>query len=485
MKRVLIFFIFFCFLNSVSATTVYEIDMKGDDAYFNLTFELQSEKNVPIWEVSWVLPSNSELISIEDEKPIKEYRLNRRFLTFKTNFDSSGKTEVVKIRGIIKDVVSDGFEPLYTTILQLSAFENETTYATVHLPNLISASASFGFKKQMRNNTVQFMGEGPINIYLLHSAKGREYDHYLFFGTENIGTADNMFFIIPKVTGMDSPFEKFTVVTLNDDDYEILVDPWSDAKYKYAGLIILKKSFFEKEREIGTIIHETTHGFNAQVLRWNRAPVTWFDEGLAEYTEFLTNKLLNIPHAEIFGENITFEKGGKLYLLKTRGTPDDLRNYYQSGETFMNDWNAQDVLTQEFGYAFSELVIRDYVYRNGPDSLHEVYRKLSEVDHSTNTSEEYNSIVLSILNSDFKPCYSSSREEFDVCLREINQMEAVIPDIEDFISEDGENIEEEIQQTKEILAEKKESAGISFLDNLILGLMRIKDSFSTLFEGLF
>jgi hypothetical protein len=174
-------------------------------------------------------------------------------------------------------------------------------------------------------------------------------------------------------------------------------------------------------------LHESVHGISSQVLNWDKTNITWFDEGVAKYVEYLVNSKLGIVQAEIFGEDTTYYKGLTKYTHPTRGTVGELWDYYQEDKEFMRVWNPDQYEYRTFGYAFGELVIRDHMMTNGVDSFQRVYDELAEIDEEVDDVNERHNVILDALDSDFRPCYSENREEFDACLRRANTFVPELP----------------------------------------------------------
>lgn len=422
-----------------AAVTQYDIEAFRDSVLVNMTFELYTDSptaKVNYWTTALEIPSSFSIISIGDSiGDIKNYDLSNSLLTFETNRGKAKDREVVTIEFTASGVIEKTYSPLKMFNLSLPGFSDirpdvpdEVTNVRIMLDEkVMSVSHSFGFLSEISGNGVNLSGRGPTNIRVLYSNSGREYEHYVLFGEGNISEADELFGIVPAVTGLAPPFERFPVVVLEDRDYERRLNDWSAGEYS-GGMIFIKKSSLGKPELAPLVIHETTHGFNENVLRWSDRGVIWFDEGVAEYAEFVAGKVLGVRQPEIFGEAVTYRKGNIIYTLPSRGTSGELWDYYINDRDFMETWTPKQQQTRVFGYAFSELVIRDYVLYNGPEALHKVIGRLLDITEPSVSPEESTGIILGIMGSDMRPCFSSQKSSFESCLERVNAMEPEIPE---------------------------------------------------------
>lgn len=422
-----------------SAITTYNITIGEADALMNITFELYTsspEERVNYWTTSFSLPARSQVIDIRDSKgAIKNYTIQEEKVILETNKGGLKEKEVVTMLVKVSQMVSNEYSPLKKINLSLSAFGNrrqdvpdEQTFVSVATAEEIhSFSSSLGFISQIKEKGIKFAGSGPLALTLFFGKGGKEYDHYVLFGNGDFSAADDAFGILPAILGFVPEFRRFPVVILSDNEYDKKVNDWSAGEYR-SGVILLRQSAMSASSSLVTILHETSHGFHERALRWQKTRVTWFDEGVAKYVEFLVNKKAGSRQAEIFGEPLRWQEGLKIYTLPPRSTPDELWQYYQRGDTFMESWNPANQQTREFGYAFSELMIRDFIRRNSTEALHEVFQKMLKIKEDVQTDEEYNRILLQFLQSDFKPCYSASKKAFESCLEEINNLNPPIPE---------------------------------------------------------
>jgi hypothetical protein len=409
-----------------SSLTVYNITLIDQKIFVNVTFTLKSDQDYDVWRISWEIPQDYEIISVSDELGSISFAAYPGYIYFETHRLRTNERRI-NVQYFLKDAISTEYEPLKKVHLQLSGFSNEKTIVNVYLPRLISGDASYNFTEYFQDNFAQFVGYGPVDIILFYSYSGREYDNYILFGPADLTVADEMFSLVTNITGMPKPYNRLPVVVLSDVDFEKQVQPWGSASHTRGGLILIKKSVANSPYNASTILHETTHAINAKVLKWNQVEATWFEEGTATFIESLANQVLGLKQGELFGENKVIKQGSEKIVIKSRGNKEMLWDYYQQGKDFMYYWNLSDDATRDFGYAFSELVIRYSVHKNGIGKIREAYMELSRISEPVRDPVESTNIILSALDTNFMPCYSVDRKKFDQCLKEINEQQLVIP----------------------------------------------------------
>ncbi len=426
-KFMVIVFVSALFIISVAeATTFYKFKTEGSNIRLNTTLVLDNEDPINVWEVVWSLPENSSLISIHDDVgEIKNYNLNQNKLTFSTNFRRSN-VRYVYIDSVIEKAVNDNFKPVYSIELSLSGLAGKKTFVETDIADVLSGYSSFGFAEFYGDNLTTFQGIGPVNIKLFFSPNGQKYDNFIVFGDYDATLADKLYSIVSNVTGVRLPFKQFPLLILPDQEFDQKINSWAAATHIPGGLIIIRESAVRRDTNVSIILHELTHGYNAKILSWDQSQIVWFDEGMGKFVEHLVDDLLNVPQPSLFGNDVPISQNGKNYLLLPKGDIKDLWNYYQNNQDFMKVWNTKDPDKREFGYAYSELVIREFVQNNGIDSLKGAYQKLASVDHVVIDSQEHNTIYFTAMNLSFKPCSSDDYEDFVKCINSIDQQEIVV-----------------------------------------------------------
>lgn len=419
---------------AAASTTSYDLSIEGNSAEMNLTLEILPE-NTDLTEmrpISWRLPEGTEIDSITDSSGSVDFSRDGSLVTFKTEIPAEQDREVVEIKGEIQDVVKEQYRELDLARLQLSA-RNDTTQVQVSTDRMIlSEASSFGFDTALGNDSANYSGKGPVNLRLAISDAGTMYENYALFGPGNISVADDLYWVPAAVTGFLPQVNRHPVVVLPDREYNETVDRWSAGQYRTGGLIFIRNTTLQGDRVTGVLLHEVMHAFNAEALAWSEADRAWFDEGTSKYVEWLVNEKGGVKTAEIFGQPVTWRQGISRYTLPPRKTPEHLWQYYQEGHDFMERWKVTDArVDRTFGYAFSELVIRDYVRNKGAAALRPVYSEFLDLNterkHPVRDVEKSNDRILSIMGTDLQPCKAGSKEVVGDCLDKVNGMEPEIP----------------------------------------------------------
>lgn len=441
-----------------AAITTYDIDVQGDTAHINVSFELYSSldedgepRKINYWQASWTPPPNSEVIRLSDTQgEITDYTFTNGVIRFETNRGPRRSKEVVDLELVTQDIIDDTYNGLDLVKLQLSGFSDlrddvpdEVTQVTVETDRrLLSASHTYEFEYDLQRYGANYRGAGPLNLHLAISDTGEYYENYVLFGTANLTEADQIFWLVPAMTGFVPEYNRYPVIVLPDDEYDQQVDSWSAGQYRSGGLIFLRESTAESDDLPAIMLHEVVHAFNEHRIRWSESGLAWFDEGVAKYVEFMVKHEKDIRQPEIFGSEVTWtgpcrdeSKGRRcVYTLQPRGTPDQLWNYYESGDDWMYTWTPADQQTDEvrrFGYAYAELLMRNYIREHGADALHTVYEELRRMDGgAADDAREEAQIVLDLLGTDITPCYDAaqpSRSAFEACLDTANAMEPPVP----------------------------------------------------------
>ncbi|MDY6774688.1 MAG: hypothetical protein SV253_01130 [Halobacteria archaeon] len=433
---------------AVDAETAYEVDVDGSTAEVTASFDLYSDDPVNYWTTSFGVPEGSRIVSVEDTHgDITDYSLEGSTLRVETNKAERRTKETVTVEFTVPDVVRSHYNGVRVVSLSLSGYEDlredvpdeVTTVAVRSDERILAESHSFGFESETEPRRAVYEGEGPVNIYMTVGDGGKTYDHYRLFGDGNLTRADELYSLVPSVTGFEAETAggRHPVVSLPDDVYDEKVNRWSQGQYRTGGLILVRESVLRQGKSgAPVVLHEVTHAYNEEALRWSRPRISWFNEGTAQYVEFVATNRVGARQPEIFGETVKWEGDCKgrdgdgnarcVYRLPPRKTPEDLWEYYRSGSDFMVDWSPDNPRNRAFGYAFSELAVRNYARQNGEDGLRDVYSSLLGVDRQVSDSRESNQKLLSIMETDLRPCYSDSRSEFGSCLDSVNEMQADI-----------------------------------------------------------
>lgn len=417
-------------IGSARASVVHEVRVKGDSAEITSILEMTSQKEVNKWRLTVDLPRNSTVETIRDSRGNISFEWVGSEVKFETNSGPSRKREKVEINYNVPNVREEQFKPLDTIHMSLFGFSNETLKAEIFVDHAISWYTPLNFKSQKGEESLKFQGQGSLPLYIYTSEKGEQSQHYHYFSEEGIDQVEKLFPLLPYFTGIRSPHRKFPIVFLNDSRYNSLINEWSSGRYRRGGLVLIRDNLSQRDK-IPTVLHETMHGFNAELLKWDRTQTAYFDEGMAKFVEFLTKEKMDLPQGEIFGDRNYFEEGENRYYLEPRSSSEALWNYYSDGEEWMlrwNPWGGEGPSAKEFGYAYSELLIREHVQQNGIKSLRNVSAELLGVEDRVENWRKKSDILSQILDG-LKPCYSRSRKEFNDCLERVNAQQFNLTDL--------------------------------------------------------
>jgi len=492
-------------LPAATAKVSYEIEAGQDDVMINTTFELYGgDDTYDAFAITWQIPANATIMSIRDSYgPIEEYNRSGGQIQFSTNEGRKREKETVEIRYRLRDKVQTWKDTVHVLDLQLpgfrerySRYDEEDTDIKVDVPErVLGTGESFGAASSYSNYTATFQGEGPTNIKVVYTNRTGGYDNYLLAGDEaaNLSRADNIYPMLNSITGRSVDFRKFVVIILPDTEYEQQLDAWSAGRYKNGGMIFIKESKVGKDTFTGLLLHETMHGFNQRPLKWNDVKNGLFDEGTAKYVEFLVNEELGVRQAEIFGETVTWTAPCQdqpdrscRYSYDPRGTPENLIHYYRSGSGAMMEWHPSNtgqiggMEGRRFGYAYTELLFREYVMENGADSLQPVYRDLLAVEQEAETSRQYASTIREVMNHSLAPCRRQSQQAIETCLDEVNRF---TPDVPDQVQIDGKQ-EEIVFRPVKVPERTDEADNITFQRQLRDSAGRTQDLLDVLLRSL-
>lgn len=459
-----VFMTLFLLLPAVaSSSVVHKVDMHGDRANVTSLMTLTSDEEVNLWDITVELPEDSHILSLKDSRGEVEYNFRGGDLTFETNSGPPRTEERVRLNYTLENVVSKKFEPLETAEASLFGFEDERTEVLVSSRDIVSYYTPFGFRSEGSDSNIKFQGEGSMFLKFYRSESGNETEHYHYFSNGGeVKNAEKFFPILPYITGIQSPHERFPVVFLNDSAYDSAVNEWSSGRYKTGGLILMRGNL-SGGKTVSTLIHETMHGFDEKLLKWDGTDSAYFDEGMAKFSGFLVNQKMDVLQPEIFGGRVHFTEGDKGYYYESRSSPDVLWNYYKNKGERMKSWTPWrdvDPDVREFGYAYSELLVRDYVGRNGLLSLRNLSEKLLNMDKKIKSTDEKAKIFSRLLGT-FRPCFREDRQAFEECLDQINEEDFELKNLE--INITGEK--EHINISSDFHLPKRKTGGLSTMIN--------------------
>ncbi len=463
MRKVILVFLFLILIFPVNGEVIHNLYLEDNELFVNSTLILKSDNSLDYWNLEIMLPEKIEILGLKDELGKISYNFSENQLEFRTN-RRRAKTRIVNL--IFKKNLEEesGFKIID---LNLFGFENDTTtiisptFPYFFIPN---AQVEYGEKIKAKKR-------GAARVRIIFDGK-KESEHYFTNSNLNLSLLENYYWVPEGITGLKIP-AKFGIVVLGEE-YNKRMEDWSGGSFE-EGLIFIRENMSKNEK-IATILHETTHGFNSFALDWDKTNISWFDEGVACYVTSVMSRLLNETKPQIFGEEVKWKEERTIYSLKPNLKPEDLFDYYNKREKWVLSWypgKYKENYRRNFGYAYSELFIREYLKENG-SALHRVYQRLLNINKSIEAKDKRNKIILNIFEKEFKPCYSLNLKEIKNCTKELNKMSFEIPQV------DGKEIDYEVA-----IPELPEVENYSFIDLLI---QRIKGFFGSLTEkilGLF
>ncbi len=406
---------------SVLGQVNYEVETGVEETRMNVTAKLdcsEQEDNCPVnsWRLEWRIPENAEIINLSDSLgKISDYNSANEVVTLSTNEGPKRTEEVIRFRLKITEEAEKLADEFYSREVSLPSLEDTETSGKIENKDLISGKVTSGFEKSFDTGEMAFKGEGAANA-VVNFGNGSERGEYTFFGRPE-GNVSLAYKIAVGTTGLRQTYSKIPVVVLSDAKYDSDVSSWSQGEYS-SGVIRIRESTDDAFPAVLT--EETVHAFNDESLDFDRTSSSWFDEGIAGYTQSITRKKLlgESKTREIFGNITSYRENreGSFFKIEkpSQGDPDKLWQYYQDDREFMKSWNPRKSENRDFGYAYSELVIRNYVANN--NSVRELYNEIEpQILNSNQEKWNYYSQYL-----DLEPCKRETRDEFDQCLQRLN-----------------------------------------------------------------
>jgi len=445
----------------------YEIQMQGENADLELEMSLESDSPVNIFQGALILPKGADVLSVRDSKgKISDFTVNDNGLAFSTNYSVAKELEVVSISMRLNGVRNEEFAPLYSSRISLPAMQDSELSAVINGSGLISFEANHSFSGELTGERLEIAGTGPASVKFHYSDEGKDWGHYKVFNKSSLGEVElrrngfndtELYYSwIPKIMGIEPPFERFPLVILEDNDFSTGVNAYSEGVYRTGGIIIVRSRVFE-DNAAPVILHETVHGFNAQAMLWNDSGSAWFDEGMAKFTEYLARKRLGMHIANLFEGVNEYREGDYIIRVHPANTVEELMTYYSQGETFIENWAPDSGENREFGYSFGELFVRKYVKENGFSKLLNAYREFLNQKEEKETGKEFTETALLILGAELNACNFPGESEVKDCLKELNKFNPGIPDTKSIIKLGLEEKEKEIgglERVKELEQEK-------------------------------
>lgn len=424
-KKSAILFLVLTVLTSASTGEVFhEIQADRDKARLNTTLKLDcdpetSQCPVNRWRLTWDLPENAVVERIEDSNgQIQDYERQGSQVRIVTNSGQRRTSETVKISATVGEGAEKIHKGLYMRKLNLAGFAGESTQGVMKNSEIISGWTGRNFKTSFTQDNMSFSGTGSTTVRI-NFGTGNKARYYEFFGgkPENSSKA---YEISVGMTGLTQPFQRFPVALMSPEDYENSVVEWSAGEY-VGGSFRMRKNL--EEEFLPVLAHETVHGLNDRQLKWDSTSSTYLDEGTAKYVESMVQLHLRGKKKarNIFGEDTVYyeRRNGTRYRVTepSSGEKEKLWSYYRENRDFMKNWNPNDYPERRnFGYAYSELIIRNYVV-NTEKTLRDLYQNMDPVGEISSNQEKWDYLSR---NLDMTPCRYSDRKKFENCLEKIN-----------------------------------------------------------------
>jgi hypothetical protein len=418
MRKQLLVFLLVLLAGSASAEAFYEVDVGQDSYEVNSTVRTYCDNGpgddgcpVSGWTLTLRKPADSEILSVVSSAgEVKDYESYGDKVVVKTSHEEPTESETVRIRYRVNESAEEIVEGLYTRSISLPAFSGDENSGSFTVENLISADVDSNASQSITGESFSYEGSGPLRARIVFG-NGSTTDHYEFFPERRNGSF--AYSVAAGTLGQPSR-SRIAVGVMDSGVYNETVNSWSAGQY-FKGSIVLRNNSNTGFTPI--LAHETVHAVNEQKLDWN-TDSSWFDEGVAKHVEYLARKADENSDARtrnLFGDPVTYvdREDGLRYRLGSKGVKENLWRYYSENRSFMKYWNSQSS-NRDFGYAYSELVVKKYVVDGG--NLRELYR---EIEGSSVKTDEQKWEFMSN-HMDLTPCKFEEREKFNSCIEEVN-----------------------------------------------------------------
>lgn len=425
----------------------YEVNDTSEGYNLSTTIQLECDEDsagcpTSRWSLSWDKPENSEVLLVENNYgEIDSYRTDNGLLTVESSEGSRTNNQTFRMVFKVEEDREGLGGSLERRPLNLPGYAGSKTSGKVRADDFLTASASSGTKTGLDNGSLAFESEGPLNLRL-NFGDGEELAGYSYFANVplNETTSRMAYETALGVTSTKPKYNFYPVVIKSPEVYQAEHGLWSSGEYS-EGVITIRDDL--DDRTTAVLAHETVHAINHEAFEWSRSESAYIDEGLATYTEFLVNKRMyreeltdNMP-PQLFGESIEYtERQGSdiiRYELPPQGDKEQLWHYYEENQSFMKQWHPKQEENREFGYAYSQLIIRNYV-KNGGD-LNTLYQEFKDIEREFGNEEDKWNTLDEVV--DLEPCNYDSREQFDSCIKEINDYDYEILVGDSFDQDDG------------------------------------------------
>jgi len=428
----------FAFANAQINYIDCNLELQDDSVIADITLYLEAENAVNYFVISMPFYENGSVLGLADSLgEIKDYEIEGNILTIRTNSSAKRREDIIKLKVKIDGLAEERFSNIYFVKFSLPAEQKTKVSFRAYGKRILGFDTASGFRGSLKNGELKIFGIGPFITSFFYSKAGKRFGKFILLNRstltdEKIGKslerASELYFIVSAVLGIELDANEFAVLVLSDDEYKEKINEYSEGVYSTGGLIVIKESVFEKKEAPAVVLHELTHEINAKIMAWNNSGTSWFDEGLAKFVEYLTKKRLGLRTNNLFYGVVQYSDAQYTYTLNPSSNWKLLEQYYDKNERFMLEWNADNANIREFGYAFSELFIREYIKENGFGALHRALRELLKINQSVNDPKEFSRAVLEALDAKLEPCRRESEEELLACIKELNRFNPEIPE---------------------------------------------------------
>ena len=443
------------FIGSASADEVY-YDIEADEGgmLINTTIMMDCE-NQRCPTLVWTPPQDSEVIQIKDSAgEIDDYEYTQGSLNIRPNEDYSKDNETYVLSFDVDREAEEIYGGLYKREFSLPSFDDVKTTGNIQVEGLLSGWTGYGVERSIDGENLSFRSEGPVNLRAKFGSNGTRTEYYEFFG-ESPENSSIAYEVAVGTTGRSLQSNRLPVALLPDGLFNKTVSRWSSGEY-LSGSAQMRQGL--EDEFLPVLTHETVHALNSRELSWDSTSSSYFEEGTSRYVESLVRKKLyseeriDKPRRELFGESVRFDPDPDDNYYKTlpsKGNADVLWGYYQNDDDLMKTWNPFESSSdyRSFGYAYSELIIKNYVARE-KGSVRQLYEDLNVQEEVSDSEEKWE---LFSQHLDMTPCKYDSRERFEACLDTINSYNYTVYSAEPEMGEtEGLNIEElEVPERKE------------------------------------
>jgi hypothetical protein len=441
MRKILCLFLAFLTFASVNAYVEYvdcNLELKEGYAIASIMLYIRSETPANHFLVTMPFYKEGTILSIRDSiGPIEDYTLSDGILTIRTNSSAKRRNEVINIETEISGLEKKRFADAIIAEFSLATEEKTKVAFRAYGKRIFGFDTGASFRGSIKDYELSVAGTGPLMARFVYSDKGREYGRFVLFNgsalsdekiASTLEKANELYFIVPAVLGIELDSNRFGVAVLRDEEYKEKINDYSEGVYITGGLIVIKEGVFDNDA-VPVVLHELTHNFNAKIMNWNSSDASWFDEALAKFVEYIVNRQLGLRTANLFYGTRSYSDAQYKYVIKPASDWHLLKEYYDKNESFMMEWDADIEGTRKFGYAFVELFLREYVKEHGFDALHKALRELAEIKENVSDARRFSEIVLEKLGTRLEPCKRDTSEEMLACIEALNKFNPEVPKV--------------------------------------------------------